>query len=55
MVNFMAFQNTIFPVAGGLSLVAAVGPTLQSGAHASHCGGFSCRKARAPGTRAQQL
>ena len=31
-----------------LSLVAASRGTLQSGARASHCGGFSCRGARAP-------
>ena len=33
----------------GLSLVAASGGTLRCGAQVSHCGGFSCCKARALG------
>ena len=34
----------------GLSLVAASGATLRYGTRASHCGGFSCFRARALGT-----
>ena len=42
----------IFVAARGLSLVAASGATLGCGAHASHCGGFSCCGARALGEQA---
>ena len=35
--------------AHGLSLVAASGATLRCGARASHCSGFSCYGAQAPG------
>ena len=39
----------VFVAACGLSLVAASGATLRCGARASHCGGFSCCRARALG------
>ena len=42
------FARAGFSVLLALSLVAASRGTLQSGARASHCGGFSCRGARAP-------
>ena len=37
----------VFVAACGLSLVVASGATLRCGAQASHCGGFSCCRARA--------
>ena len=42
----------MFIAVRGLSLVVARGATLHCGARASHCGGFSCCGARAPGVRA---
>ena len=43
----------VFIAARGLPLVAARGgATLRCGAQASHCGGFSCCGARAPGVQA---
>ena len=39
----------VFIAARGLSLVVASGATLRCGARASHCGGFSCYRARALG------
>ena len=42
----------VFVAACGLSLVAGRGVTLRCGARASHCGGFSCCRARALGTQA---
>ena len=36
----------------GFSLVAQAGATLRCGARASHCGGFSCCRTQAIGTRA---
>ena len=41
-------------LAGFLQLQQA-GATFRCGARASHCGGFSCCRAQALGTRAQQL
>ena len=40
----------VFVAAYGLSLVVASGATLCCGAWVSHCGGFSCCRARALGT-----
>ena len=42
----------VFVAVHGLSLVVARGSTLRCGARASHCSGFSCCGARAPGTQA---
>ena len=42
----------VFVAARGLSLVAARGATLRCGGRASHCGGFSCCRARALGAQA---
>ena len=42
----------VFLAVHGLSLVVASGATLHCGARASHCGGFSCCRARPLGVRA---
>ena len=38
-----------------LAAVNGVGATLHWGAQASHCGGFFCCRAGAPGTRASEV
>ena len=45
---FLSFLlRWVFVAAHGLSLVQRAGATLHCGARASHCGGFSCCRARA--------
>ena len=41
----------VFVAARGFSLVARAGATVCCGAQASHCGGFSCCRARAIGAQ----
>ena len=43
----------VFIAVRGFSLVAGAGATLCCSARASHCGGFSCCRARALGVQAQ--
>ena len=54
--NFYLFiyflAGWVFVATRGLSLVAASRATLRCGAWASHCGGFSCCRARALGVLA---
>ena len=51
--NFIYFWLCwVFIAVHRLSLVAASGATLHCGARASHCGGFSCCRARALGAQA---
>ena len=45
----------VFVAVRGLSLVATRGAALCCSAWASHCGGFSCFRARALGAEAQYL
>ena len=49
---FIFWLRWVFVAAHGLSLVVARGATLRYGVQASHCGGFSCCRARALGARA---
>ena len=48
-LSFYFLLHWIFTALCGLSLAAANGSTLRCTAQASHCGGFSCRGAQAPG------
>ena len=45
------WQHWVFVAAHGLSLVVASGVALRCDAWASHCGGFSCCRARALGAQ----
>ena len=49
LIYLFIWLRWVFVAARGLSLVAAAGATLRCGARASHCGGFSCCRARALG------
>ena len=54
-IIFFPFFLSFCVAARGLSLVGVSGPTLRCGARASHCGGFSCCRARAVGARASVI